>query len=39
MADAEVVSLDDVELQVARAYADSWWLGLIAGIVAIALGA
>lgn len=38
MVEAEVVDLDDVELSVARAYAQSWWVFLVAGIIWLLLG-
>jgi uncharacterized membrane protein HdeD (DUF308 family) len=34
----EVVDLDEVELSVARAYARSWWMFLVAGIIWLLLG-
>jgi uncharacterized membrane protein HdeD (DUF308 family) len=38
MVDTEVVSLDDVEVSVARSYAQSWWVFLVAGIIWLLLG-
>jgi uncharacterized membrane protein HdeD (DUF308 family) len=38
MMDAEVGDLDEVELSVARAYAQSWWVFLVAGIIWLLLG-
>ena len=34
----EVVDMDEVELSVARAYAHSWWMFLVAGIIWLLLG-
>ena len=38
MRHVEVVDLDEVELSVARAYAQSWWMFLVAGIIWLLLG-